>query len=464
MKELRDIKFPKWWLFIVPVLFFSVCLLVNNAESLPKKGIDRYSYDNDGYFQPLPAFLIYKDLSYSFLFQFKPEKKNEFMTNQQAYSWNKYGYGPAFLLAPFYLVGYLMDRSDPKLIPKGYSPTYLWTIAIGAAFYASLGLLLLGFLLRRYTSSGPIIFTQVILAFGCGLIYYATTANMLSHVYSFFLFSLLLILTDAMYERRDQKYLIWIGLTLGLIGATRMVNLVVGLIPLLYNVRSWSDFRLQFAFIFRFPLIIILSALFCIIPMIPFYVYIHEITGTYFFDTYPGEHFFFTDPLIGRVLFGFRKGWFIYSPLLLLGFIGLLFCRKWKNYFSLLITVLLVIYIVSSWGCWWYGGSFGMRALVEVQALLCFGFAGIIGWFLRSRIRSYILVSFITIFVLLNNIQTHQYSHGILHWNAMTAKSYFAIFGYIHPVDPSIIEKRDKNLSLPGGDYNNSKVARRAIE
>ena len=41
----------------------------------------------------------------------------------------------------------------------------------------------------------------------------------------------------------------------------------------------------------------------------------------------------------------------------------------------ILAILLLALYIFSSWWCWWFGGAFGYRSLVEFYALLAFPFA-----------------------------------------------------------------------------------------
>jgi hypothetical protein len=100
-------------------------------------------------------------------------------------------------------------------------------------------------------------------------------------------------------------------------------------------------------------------------------------SGHWLFDAYTDERFFFASPKPLAVLFSLRKGLFFWSPvtfLAVLGFVRL--ARKRPGlWIAIAPTLVLQLYLVSSWWCWWYGGSFGHRAFTEYAAFFAFGLA-----------------------------------------------------------------------------------------
>jgi hypothetical protein len=102
----------------------------------------------------------------------------------------------------------------------------------------------------------------------------------------------------------------------------------------------------------------------------------------------------------------------------------------------ILVFMALNIYIVFSWWCWWYGGTYGQRSMIDSYALLAiplaFGVQYVSG---KKMILKGILVSISLFFIWLNIFQTYQYEYLTLHWEAMTAKLYFKQFGKLDKVN-----------------------------
>jgi hypothetical protein len=86
-------------------------------------------------------------------------------------------------------------------------------------------------------------------------------------------------------------------------------------------------------------------------------VYWKMYAGTFLYNTYnnPGEGLFLSWPHTMDFLFSFRKGWFIYTPVMILALIGLFLpSANRKGYFNaVLFFVLVNIYILSCWSNWW---------------------------------------------------------------------------------------------------------------
>jgi hypothetical protein len=85
-----------------------------------------------------------------------------------------------------------------------------------------------------------------------------------------------------------------------------------------------------------------------------------------------------------------------------------------------------VVFVLSSWEIWWYGGSFGQRAMIEYYGILFLPFA--IGLeHISSRLKT-IVISVALMVLLLNQFQTYQYRYHIIHWEDMNRERYIDRF------------------------------------
>jgi hypothetical protein len=111
--------------------------------------------------------------------------------------------------------------------------------------------------------------------------------------------------------------------------------------------------------------------------------------------------------------------------------------RKHKEWFlSVFIFLVVNIYIVLSWHCWWYGGSFGLRAFVDSYSILALPLAAFIGWCMDKRsFIKYGLLSILCVLVVFNLFQTAQYRHGAIHYSFMTKRAYWETFGKLRPTE-----------------------------
>jgi predicted tellurium resistance membrane protein TerC len=129
-------------------------------------------------------------------------------------------------------------------------------------------------------------------------------------------------------------------------------------------------------------------------------------------------------------LIGYRKGWLLYTPIMIFAIIGMFFLKrkipamKW----SIPVISILAIYILSSWWCWWFGGSFGSRSMVEYYALLIFPLAAFIDKMITTKYLNY---SFILIFgftIFYNILGTHKKNWWEVHWDSMSKESFWYTF------------------------------------
>ena len=160
--------------------------------------------------------------------------------------------------------------------------------------------------------------------------------------------------------------------------------------------------------------------------------------------------------MIWKGLFGFRKGLFIYTPLILFAFTGFFFLKKKAKEWTFAIPVVSVvaIYIILSWWSWWYGGGFGLRPFVDYYGLLSLPLAAFIASipeFKRPvKFTASILLS-ISIFLGIYNYI--KYYYGTIHFDSMTWKAYKNYFFKIH-------DDKDFKSFLEHPDYQKAKLER----
>lgn len=186
-------------------------------------------------------------------------------------------------------------------------------------------------------------------------------------------------------------------------------------------------------------------------------LYWKKVTDFYLFNSYIGEWFYFSKPHLIKCLLGFKKGWLIYTPIMAFALVGIYFLKKGKSNFFVISIVLvpLYFYIVSSWWCWWYGGSFGLRAMIDLYPLLAFSLAAFLNAMLYQRkLCSKITILFISLFIALNLFQTIQFHYNIIHYDGMNFKSYINSFGKTSKADcdRTLLKSPDYDRALKGLD------------
>jgi hypothetical protein len=161
------------------------------------------------------------------------------------------------------------------------------------------------------------------------------------------------------------------------------------------------------------------------------FIYWKFSAGKWIYNSYGNEGFYFNHPEIIRGLFSYRKGWLVYTPVMVFAVIGFIFLRKKipELFLPILVYFILNLFVVFSWWCWWYGGSFGARPLIETYALLTVPLALVIDQISR---RTWIvkLVGFLAMLFLiyLNLFQSRQYRTSQIHWDSMSKELYWEVF------------------------------------
>jgi hypothetical protein len=253
----------------------------------------------------------------------------------------------------------------------------------------------------------------------------------MTHAVLFSLCSVTLYFTVLWHQNPKFKYLIGFSLVFGLAVLIRPTLILASLIFLLFGVYSKETAKEKLSLFKTHWMQLAGSAIILFIIALPQLIYWKHQTGSFVYYSYTNEHFFFLNPHILKGLFSYRKGWFLYTPMMLLAMGGFVFMKRYAKqlFLPVLIFLVLNVYVVLSWWCWWYGGSFGLRAFIDSYAFLSVPLASFWaatfkeGWIARISV---LLIS--GFFCFLNIFQSQQYRVGMLHWDSMSKKMYWATF------------------------------------
>jgi len=391
--------------------------------------------DAKGYYAFLPAYYIYGDPSFTFYKLPGNESitryyNDRFRVKTSSGQVNKNYAGTAMLIGPFFVMGHLLAKVSGEPL-TGYSWPYMFILIVGALFYFGLGLLAVASLLRSYNlSEYAIAFTILLVGAGTNLLYYTSIHAAMPHVYSFFLIAVFALLWRRYFIYPQNKLLLLSGFVFGLIVLVRPVNgIALFALPFL----APSPARLQsFFFEINTRLKVIAGSLLLFFGVLFIQLLLYKTqTGTWWVWSYGDEGFRFNDPHIVDVLFSFKKGLLVYTPVMLLSFagIGLLFRRSNYSGITWLIFICCITYIISSWWSWFYGDGFGLRAYIDFFPLMAVPLAFSGEWIIvRSKIIRSLLLFLCLLFLLLNLVQTFQYRYRIIHPVEMNFEKYRFIF------------------------------------
>jgi len=395
---------------------------------------DVIDHDVAFYYSYLPSVFYHHDISQQFLnqpennhlialFEYPPKAPNGNYVFKSTMGMS-ITYLPFFIAAHYYakIIGEPLD---------GYSEPYQFAIQFSSLVYFVLGLFFLIRVLRSYFPDSIVSLSLLILVFGTNALYYLIFGAGMSHAVDFFLVSIFLYYSIQWHKQGTLKNSLSIGIIGGLLTLIRPINILIFLLFLLYDIKNISDFKSKIKLFLnsKFSItLILLSAFLIVLPQLLYWKYQ---TGSYFFNSYVGEHFFFNRPQIINGLFSFRKGWLIYTPIMIFALIGFYHLRKLhREFFSSSIFLFLIyIYVAFSWWCWWYGGSYGQRSLIDIYPVLALPLASFLLTIQQcGAIKKKIIYSIISLLIILNIHQTFQAHWNNIHYDSMTKAAYFDTF------------------------------------
>jgi len=415
------------------LFFLCVSLFYNTKKSA------RLDWDVFGYYLYLPAKFIYDDITL--------EKKNEWLdplvtkykTTEgfyQAYKGPKdtyvmkYTMGLSYVYAPFFfianiaapLLGYEQD---------GFSPPYQWMLLVGSLLFSLTGIWFLFKILTRYFSDSIVLITISFIVFGSN--YFVMTAydGLMPHNFVFTFYAIMLYYTIKWYENQKIKYAIIIGACLGISVLIRPTSAFVAIIPALWGVGNLEEFKIRWNLLLKnFAHLVVLGGA-AFLVLLPQFIYWHSVTGEFLFYSYPDEKINLFTPHLVNVFFSYKKGWLLYTPLMIVAIIG--FVQLYKKYRSLFFPIFIFFlfnaYPISCWDCWWYGGSFAQRPFVESYVFMAFPLAIIIKNISEKKYSFSVPSFLIGLFLIyLNLFQTQQALNGVIDTSQTTKEYYWKVF------------------------------------
>ncbi len=431
-----SINKPRIKLSLIAIIIIAVhSLMFQDYWKSWKSDQTQFVYDVNHYYSYLPGTFIHKDLRFNypntFLMSTAPDGSNV----------QRGTCGMAIMYLPWFLLGHkiAINTNNSNAVLDGYSKPYSQMVHYGTLFYSILAFLFLRSSLARFFSDAVVSMTLLCLFFGTNLFYYTLSEGEMTHSYLFFLNCVLIWLIIKWHETPKFKFSIWIGFVIGLTTLIRPTEILVSLVFLLYGVTSFKALKEKGLLLMRQWKHLLVIAFFFMLILSPQLIYWKWITGDYLFFTYTNERFYFSDPAIGKLFFSYRKGWLVYTPLMVFSLLGMLFGKKLfpKLNTGLLIYFTVNVYFISCWWCWWYGGGLGMRSLVQSYAFLAFFLAAFIYKIMSLDLKikpiemgiKYLTIGLFSSLVFLNLIQTYQGNKHMIHYDSMTKQSYWIVFG-----------------------------------
>jgi hypothetical protein len=416
------------------------------------------AWDNAGYYAYLPAVFIYSDLdSLSFA-----EPMNEkypmapalymFQNSETGKRYIMYPSGLAILYTPFFLAAHVTAHVA-GYPADGYSLPYKFFISWGTFVYAMLGLWVLRKVLLRLFSDKVTAITLLLLVAGTNYFLYASQYSYIVHIPNCFVLSLVLLYCFAWYEEPGVMNALVLGAALGLATLVRPTDGLILLIPLLWRIGNWQDVAVRLKFLWQnlASLLLVLLAAFAVGALQ--LIYWKYTTGKFLFFSYTGEWFDFTQPHLSDILFSYKKGWILYSPLVLLAFYGIyrFYRSKHPMFIPVAVYTAVSIYVLASWSNWWYGGGYGNRAFISLYPVLSLPFAFAVENILTMKARKrFVIMTITALFLVLSIFQTWQYDHYLNCMFRTTKESYWKAFFATSP------EQADMTLLTP--EYTDEEV------
>ncbi len=313
--------------------------------------------------------------------------------------------GTSLLNLPALIVGKALSHmininNDYFLNYNGHTLIEGIMLLLNSILFSLLSIILIYKSLRilKFSARNSIISIGVVLISSFAL-WYVFLLPIFTHTYEIFTMSLLLYSLINFQKKQRKKYLILSGIAIGIAVLIRPIFVPVGVATLIYLFMNLPKDLKIIKKIKMLSYFLITGMPFAIIYILYNYIsYGTLITSGY--DSIRGESFSTTFNGL-NILFSVYRGWFIYSPILLISLIGLIILIKKYKTLALfcLFSIFSGVVIYGFWPNWWGGGSYGSRFMLFALPFLAIGLAEILAHVnqiakVRKRIISTIIILF----------------------------------------------------------------------
>ncbi len=398
------------------------------------------SWDVLGYYLYLPSTFIYNQPmlnDYTWLKDINAEKDltgtlYQVSTNDKGEPMYFFLMGMAIFYLPFFLIGHAF-AGMLGFPMDGFSMPYQYALVIGGIIYTIIGLIFLRKNLRHFFNEWVSALVMVIIVFGTNYIHHLTLKNLETVNILFMLVNIVLWNTIKWHENQSFRNLLAIGAGMTLMVLVKPSEVFIVLVPLLWNVTSFETFKKKLRLFWSNIKPVTGVIAICLLLVLPQLIYWYLKTGHLLYDSYknPGVGLDIFSPHIINILFSYRKGWLLYTPVMVFALAGwfFLFRENKKIFLSMFAYFIVSFYVIASWSEWWYGAAFSGRALITLYPIL----AICLGYFLAflNKKKLILKIAFgavVLFFIFLNQFQWWQLKHYILDPYRTTKNYYWATF------------------------------------
>lgn len=389
------------------------------------------TWDALGYYLYLPGAFIHHDLKKLEWFDQVESEYN--LSGGERYQYReldngnrvgKYLIGISLMESPFFLIAHCYALNSNEYKADGFSAPYQYALAYGVLVYYFLALLLLRNILSKYYKDWIVCASLLAIGLGTNLVQYTAVDGTLSHSFIFLLYTLILHFTIKWHENPKTFYASMIGLVIGFSIICRPTEAIMIFIPILWGIHDKNSRVKKWQQVKRYRTHIVYAIVFGALTILPQLLYWYHVSGSFVYNV--GSKWQFFNPWF-RVLFGFEKGWFIYTPITIFFILGMFFLKNKPYKWAVITFCLLNIWVIISWHEWRYGGSYSTRALVQSYPVFALPLAATIDKISESRTR--IIALLVGAYLIIVNVfQVFQYNSGILLNDGMNRKYYSSIY------------------------------------
>lgn len=329
--------------------------------------------------------------------------------------------GCSILWSPFFgcahLYAKISNAFGSEIPADGYSKPYIRAVSFGSALLGFIGIVLIYFLCRRYFAPFDSSWALLTAWLASSLFFYMYVTPPMSHSTSFFIVSLFIFIWLRSYGKRGWKGWLLLALIGELMYFVREQNGLFLLLPLVEAVEGYivrlkrKDWQAARKILGQH----LLFAITFLLALTPQFLTYKVLNGSYGPADFVTGHLNLLLPDFFGLLFSSYHGFFSWTPIALLGVIGLVFLYKRDKKLALIFAAafILQLYISASYSTWWAGASYGARRMINCIPILAVGLAAL-SERLRTKIKAIAMVTIGLIFIVWNFFFIIQYSTGMV--------------------------------------------------
>lgn len=357
--------------------------------------------DEIEYFSYLPSILLDGDLNFRNQYQYfcdrDPEncvrsRFQETFLDLKTPTGLQINFGPmgsAVLWLPFYLAAHLFalvaQNFNPTFVANGVSTPYIYGICIGSVFYGWLGMYCAYRIARYYFDEGIALGAALTVLFATNAVYYMYVAPAFSHASSLFASALFVFVwwrTRASRLNGNWRAWLLLGASGGLMTMVREQEAVFFIIPFLEGlslVYSTLRTRENLAAFRTWLIGATLMTLTASVVFLPQLITYRILNGNFLPARNVTDKFTWNGNHILDVLFSNFHGLFTWTPVVLLGVLGLCFLWRRDKFIAVafLIAFAVETYLLGSFSTWFGGAAFGGRRFINCTVLFVVGLAAL---------------------------------------------------------------------------------------